>query len=212
MIWFVSADPARAVAWRDALDAPDPRHCESWHAFEIALQGRAGPASEDVVLVDLALPDRPDATRIARLGRRDGAPRLIALYPVFNIVDALALFAAGVRGYCNRLARPERLRQVVAVVQAGEVWVGEALMSQLVMLQKAPIETASESPAARKLSDREREVLYWVLRGAGNKAIARGLGISERTVKAHVAAVLRAFGARDRLQLVLMLGRTAVPD
>lgn len=211
MIWLVSADPARVGAWRDALGAPTARHSESWQAFETA--GTTGrEATRHAVLLDLALADRPDAAAINRLCRRPDAPRLIGLYPVFNIVDALALFAAGLRGYCNRMARAERLRQVVEVVEGGEVWVGETLMSQLVMLQKSPIETASESPAARGLSDREREVLYWVLRGAGNKDIARGLGISERTVKAHVAAILRAFNAPDRLHLVLKLGKSGPLD
>ena len=58
---------------------------------------------------------------------------------------------------------------------------------------------------ARTLTEREREVARAVARGAANKEIARELAITERTVKAHVGAILEKLGARDRLQLSLIV-------
>jgi DNA-binding CsgD family transcriptional regulator len=60
-----------------------------------------------------------------------------------------------------------------------------------------------DRPAPR-LSPREREVLALLLDGASNKAIARALGISVRTAKFHVAAVLAKLGARNRAEAVAM--------
>jgi DNA-binding NarL/FixJ family response regulator len=57
------------------------------------------------------------------------------------------------------------------------------------------------------LTDREKEVARTLARGASNKEIARSLDITERTVKAHVGAVLEKLQVRDRLQLSLVVNR-----
>ncbi len=53
------------------------------------------------------------------------------------------------------------------------------------------------------LTERERETAHHIARGASNKEIARELGITERTVKAHVGAILEKLNLRDRLQIAL---------
>ncbi len=58
---------------------------------------------------------------------------------------------------------------------------------------------------AQTLTEREREVAKAVAQGASNKEIARQLDITERTIKAHVGAILEKLGARDRLQLSLIV-------
>ena len=57
------------------------------------------------------------------------------------------------------------------------------------------------------LSEREREVLAMVARGLPNKLIARELGISEKTVKAHLTSVYRTIGVTDRTQAALWAER-----
>lgn len=64
------------------------------------------------------------------------------------------------------------------------------------------LEPDSPRPAAPHLSPREREVLAHIADGASNKAIARTLGITERTAKFHVAAVLSRLHARNRSEAV----------
>ncbi|MFN2459342.1 MAG: response regulator transcription factor [Candidatus Velthaea sp.] len=54
----------------------------------------------------------------------------------------------------------------------------------------------------RRLTPRERDVLEQLARGAGNKAIAQRLGLSEHTVKFHVASILAKLGAATRTQAV----------
>jgi DNA-binding CsgD family transcriptional regulator len=61
---------------------------------------------------------------------------------------------------------------------------------------------AERGRPAPHLSPREREVLALLLDGASNKAVARALGISVRTAKFHVAAVLAKLGARNRAEAV----------
>jgi DNA-binding NarL/FixJ family response regulator len=69
-----------------------------------------------------------------------------------------------------------------------------------------------ERRPAHELTQREREVLELIAEGLPNKSIARRLRISERTVKAHVSAVLRHLGVDDRTQAALWATRHGVGD
>ena len=99
------------------------------------------------------------------------------------------------------------LQQVAAVVQNGGVWIGEGLMKRLLVASAALLsKRPSDGDAWRNvLTAREQEVAVAVAAGASNKEIARQLAITERTVKFHVSAVLEKLGARDRLQLSLII-------
>ena len=128
--------------------------------------------------------------------------------------EALAAFSAGARGYCNTHATAQLLRQVAAVVLQGGLWIGESLMQRLVSatsrLQAADSTVSPPDESwSNGLTDREKQVASTLARGASNKEIARSLDITERTVKAHVGAVLEKLQVRDRLQLSLIVNRRA---
>jgi DNA-binding NarL/FixJ family response regulator len=121
--------------------------------------------------------------------------------------EALAAFAAGARGYCNTHSAAPLLVQIAAVVLQGGLWIGESLMKRLVIatgrLQEGvKLERGGET-WSQNLTDREKEVARTLASGASNKEIARALGITERTVKAHVGAIFEKLQVRDRLQLSL---------
>lgn len=123
--------------------------------------------------------------------------------------DALAAFAAGAKGYCNSHSNSRVLKLIVNVVQDGGLWIGESLMSRLVVgVGKTIDEHAhkkSSSELLKSLTDREREVAEVIAGGASNKEVARLLYISERTVKAHVSTLFNKFDVRDRLQLTIKI-------
>lgn len=125
--------------------------------------------------------------------------------------EALAAFSAGARGYCNTHAAAQVLIQVAAVVLQGGLWIGESLMQRLVgATSRVQLATGFPAPSDRQawakgLTDREKEVAVTLATGASNKEIARALGITERTVKAHVGAILEKLHVRDRLQLSLVV-------
>lgn len=129
--------------------------------------------------------------------------------------EALAAFSAGARGYCNTHAAAQLLIQVAAVVLQGGLWIGESLMQRLVsatsrLQAAASIAVLPESEIwSEDLTDREKQVANTLASGASNKEIARALGITERTVKAHVGAILEKLQVRDRLQLSLIVNGRA---
>jgi len=126
--------------------------------------------------------------------------------------EALRAVAAGARGYAHLYAVPALLQEVALVVRHGGLWMGPGLMQRLIagtgeaLTRRAP--DAGDAHAGwGSLSAREAEVAFAVSAGHSNKEIAALLGITERTVKAHLGAAFEKLGVRDRLQLVLRLSR-----
>ncbi|MCL1860807.1 MAG: response regulator transcription factor [Proteobacteria bacterium] len=117
--------------------------------------------------------------------------------------EAMSAMVAGARGYCHAWASPEQLHEVAQVVNRGGYWIGQALMSRLISVVNKGLPMTDELP--EELSGREAEVAREVVAGRSNKEIARVLGITERTVKAHLGAIFTKLGVRDRLQLALRL-------
>lgn len=201
-----------------AAAVPLPRWLEAFP--EATLHDLSGPAKPPprTALVWLRLePDLPALEQLAALRESIGAARVIALTSRPDNEEALALFSAGVRGYCNAHATAANLRQVADVVQAGGLWIGEALMQRLLASTRAAIsrtpqvvaaiDTSGAKSAKRfaTLTRREQEVAGKVAGGSSNKEIARELAITERTVKAHVGAIFQKLNARDRLHLALIV-------
>ena len=142
------------------------------------------------------------------------APRApcVVLADIPEDLGALECFAAGARGYCNSHADARVLKLVADVVMRGGLWVGDSLLQRMVqgVARLAPV-PASAVPAApaggelAALSRREREVAEAVAAGASNKDVARQLGITERTVKAHLSTIFDKLGVKDRLQLAVRI-------
>lgn len=117
--------------------------------------------------------------------------------------DAEGLLAIenGFSGYCHAYASVEHLGQVVSVVASGELWVGRSLVTRLIRaVDRVPQSRESWSAG---LTERESEVARLAANGESNALIASALGISERTVKAHLSAVFDKLQLADRLQLAL---------
>ena len=175
------------------------------------------PLTESVV-VWLHLDDERSAEdQLNALKRSVSAAPVVVLANHPDNEQALTLFSSGIRGYCNAHATAANLRQVAGVVEAGGLWIGEALMQRLLTSTRVamsripavavPVDRASAPPEDRLavLTKREQEVARTIANGASNKEIARQLGITERTVKAHVGAVFQKLKARDRLHLALIV-------
>lgn len=125
--------------------------------------------------------------------------------------EGLAALSIGARGYCHALATPELFRDVADVVRRGGVWIGAELLGRLIGAVTQELPSPPEPVLAALLSPREIEVARSAAGGASNREIAEKLGITERTVKAHMGAVFEKLGVRDRLQLVLHMSRLSAP-
>jgi DNA-binding NarL/FixJ family response regulator len=152
--------------------------------------------------------DKPVDRVLADIREVHGMLPCIILSDLPSDDQALSSFAAAARAYCNTHAAPAFLRQVADVVGQGGLWIGESLMNRLVeatsRIEPKNLVESMDSWSSM-LTPREQEVARAIAEGASNKEIARGLGITERTVKLHVGAVLEKLGVRDRLQIALIV-------
>jgi DNA-binding NarL/FixJ family response regulator len=155
----------------------------------------------------------PVAQQLELLRKQLGDVPCVVLSDQPDDEQALAAFGAAARGYCNTHADPAVLQQVASVVQQGGLWIGESLMQRVIASTARVMQPADQGVGRRWadiLTEREREIARHIARGASNKEIARELGITERTVKAHVGAVLEKLKVRDRLQIALRVnGQTS---
>jgi len=151
--------------------------------------------------------------QLERLGAQFGQTPCIVLSDRPADEEALAAFAAGARGYCNTHSAAPLLIQIASVVLQGGIWIGEPLMQRLIRatsrIQAVSGGGGESSGWSKNLTERENEVATTLARGASNKEIARTLGITDRTVKAHVGAILDKLQVRDRLQLSLIVNGRA---
>ena len=187
---------------------PLPRWLEAFPAAEMLAYpfiGTVFSASSNTAIIWLHL--QAETKNLAERIRSakamvPGCP-LVVLSNLPGNEEGLAAFAAGAAGYCNALAIPDVLRQVATVVEQGGLWVGQDLMQRLFAALTA--RAAPGQAALDALSAREHQVAQAVARGGTNKEIARAMGITERTVKAHLGAIFEKLGVRDRLQLSLVV-------
>lgn len=110
----------------------------------------------------------------------------------FTEDDELAeLLSLGYRGYHLPDSSPHHLKEAIHAVHAGEVWAARRIVVHAFNLP------------APNLTPRQSEVIQLIRSGYSNKRIAAQLSMSEKTVKAHVSAVLEKFGVKNRMELVL---------
>jgi two-component system, NarL family, nitrate/nitrite response regulator NarL len=148
----------------------------------------------DAVIVDLAMPGMDGASLIETFGTRRPELPVIVLSASESAADVRRVMAVGALGYVPKSASPETLLSAIRLVMSGEIYVPTLMLQN----ETAPA-TGAESP---KLTPRQADVLSCMVRGLSNKATARELGMSEKTVKAHVTAILRALGASNRMHAV----------
>ncbi|HEV7469601.1 MAG TPA: response regulator transcription factor [Pseudonocardia sp.] len=159
----------------------------------VALVGEHLP---DVVLMDLAMPvmNGIEATRRIVSGHPD--VRVVILTSFGDEARILEALDAGARGYLLKHLEPDALIDAVRAVDAGEAPLDPRAGRVLLDRQRA-------RSAVTDLSQREREVLTLVTEGLANKQVARRLGISERTVKAHLTNVFQRIKVTDRVQAAI---------
>ena len=111
---------------------------------------------------------------------------------------------AGASGYAHAYVPVEALDRILQHVQAGEIWLGRGLVTRMLLeIDKRMQQTPRGQDWAQSLTQREKDVAARASMGDANQAIADALGITERTVRAHLSAVFEKLGVTDRLQLAL---------
>lgn len=158
----------------------------------LALVPRLRP---DIVLLDLVLPGMSGLEALRRLRAAHPDVKVVVLTSYAGAESVLPAVRAGVAGYLLKDVGPAELADALRAVHAGGASLNPGVAATVVRSVAEPVRDP--------LTPREHEVLRLLARGLSNRLIARDLALSEKTVKAHVSAILAKLGVVDRTQAAL---------
>jgi len=174
-------------------DEPDFQVAAAAGSAEEALRV-AGTARPDIVLLDLELPGLSGIDAIPRISAALPGAGIIVLTAYDTDERVLGAVRAGARGYVLKGASVEEIARAIRAVHGGGSYLASPVAAKVLRQVRSPGRTTT-------LSER-RMVLREVAAGRSTKQIARGLGITERTVKFHVSSIMNKLGADNRAQAV----------
>ena len=128
--------------------------------------------------------------------------------------DGIGFLRLGVVGFANSYSSGERLREAAHTIASGSVWVNQQVMQRLILAMTPPAaDDGTEKkqgqhdtpPLLHQLTKREDQIARLVAAGLSNLAIAERLGITERTVKAHLSSMYSKTSTTGRLGLALLV-------
>jgi DNA-binding NarL/FixJ family response regulator len=165
----------------------------------------AAELQPDVVLMDLSMPGTDGVTATARIMAQNPDAHVLVLTSFSDQARILDSLQAGAEGYLLKHSEPEVILAGIREVVAGGSPLDPKAARVLLTNRRSP------GPET-KLTGREQEVLDMVADGLPSKSIARRLGISERTVKAHLTNIYQRLGVTDRTQAALWAQRQRRTD
>jgi DNA-binding NarL/FixJ family response regulator len=193
-IAVVEGDPLRLVGFRALFEAEPDFELVAASLAEVAnqenidlvlLSSRSGQNLFDMVASLKA--SRPDLRVVVTGSGADDETILKAL-------------AAGAKGYVDEAASSKEFIMAMRIVNSGSVWAPRRVLSMFI--ERVTSHQGRIFPAGRvTFTDREKEVLELLVAGRSNKEIGLALNIEERTVKAHVAKLMRKVGVQNRIAL-----------
>ena len=166
----------------------------------------------DILLLDVRMPGIGGLEVLPKIRAKSTRTKVLILsgYSEDNfIVEALQ---QGAKGYLSKTLTRGDILKAIRTTLAGELWAERKMLTQTLesLLQKVNELHRPFHENFEALTERELEVVKWVIQGMTNKEIATKLGISEKTVKTHLRNIFSKLKITRRLQLLLyrMVDRT----
>lgn len=195
---------------KELTDGISILHCESFDGVVEALEQQ----DIDLVLLDFNLPNLNGFASIRAAHERFPRVPIVVMAASERWNDACSVIEAGASGYIPKSASSAIMLAALRLILSGGVYL-PPLMSQANGAATRHFSGLREpdlmpdTATDRRLTPRQMEVLRCLARGHSNKEIAYQLGLSQGTVKIHIAAIFRAFKVRNRTQAVIAAGLRA---
>lgn len=155
------------------------------------------PDQGALVLIDIEMIDWRDADWLSCLAQQ--RVLLTSCYP--NDAEGQTAIVLGAKAYLHAYSSLALIEQALTQVQYGQIWVGESLLSRL--LSHLGKDLPEKLSWQRGLTAREITIAQRAALGHSNQLIANDLGISVRTVRAHLGSIFEKMQVTDRLMLAL---------
>ena len=165
----------------------------------------------DLALVDITMPGTQGHQHVAKLRAQAPALPVIVLSGSEDVDLMRALIDLGVLGFIPKAYSPDVMLSAIRLVLAGGIYIPPLLLANAQAQGWQPDTPAAPAHDAKRsidglrslLTERQIDVMRLLSQGKPNKLIARDLGISEGTVKIHLAAIFRALNVRNRVEAVV---------
>jgi DNA-binding NarL/FixJ family response regulator len=157
----------------------------------------------DILLLDVQMPNAAGLEIIPNIRARSPRTNVLILSGVLDDTFIDQALQQGAMGYLLKTATQADLVKAIRTTHAGELWAQRKVLTQVLEHMRQRIRELQGLPLELRetLTDREREIVNGVMQGMLNKEIATQLGISEKTVKAHLRNIFRKLKVSRRAQL-----------
>lgn len=194
------------------LDVDPDVDVRTAHDADSALQLLADNPDAELMLLDLGLPGATGTSLLEALVARDPDLKILVLSGQQDQRSVMQVLQAGAAGFVPKSMATDTLVAAVKFVLSGGVYIPSDLLDdaqRLGPLSGPPprVHEPAAGSARVSLTERQEQVLQLLARGAPIKIICRELSLSEGTVKTHVTAIYRAFGASNRTEALLAARR-----
>jgi DNA-binding NarL/FixJ family response regulator len=174
--------------------------------FDEAVTIVSGPGEFDLVLVDLLMPGMEPFEGLKALTELLPDVPVVVVSAVENRQDTLRAIDLGAMGYIPKTASSDEFLRLLNLVLEGEIVLPRNVMDR--RESASPIAGSRENSAYNEqlatLTKRQRQVLDLLAQGKPNVEIARELGVSEKTVRFYISAILKSLKVNNRTQAALI--------
>lgn len=194
-VGLIDSDPLRFIGFRTLLESSRMFALTSVALDNIVSGGEL--ADKGVFL----LAEQGSGELLERLGKIKAQipnARIIVTGSDGGDEAILRAITGGAKGYLDEASPSSEFAQAIRTVNEGLVWVPRRIFAALIDLNMPSVRCKFAAPP---LTGREKDVLRMLVAGRSNKEIADPLGIEVRTVKAHVAKLMRTFDVQNRVML-----------
>ena len=158
----------------------------------------------DILLLDIQMPKMGWLEILANIRARSPRTNILILSAVLEDALIAEALQQGAMEYLLRTARHSDLMKAVRTTYAEELWANRKVLTQVLEHLRRKIWELQDPPLELRetLTDREHEIVKWARQGMTNQEIAARLGISVKTVKAHLRNIFRKLKVSRRIQLL----------
>src|SRR6267154_3142133 len=194
---LVATDPLRILGLQ-TIFSEDGVKGTPVEIVPLSVPGALDASGVSLILIDAACTDHIFEL-LAAFRRTRPHLRLIVLGLEEDHEYIQRIIGAGAKGYLAHTAKPSEVRLAIEIVQDGSAWAPRKVLANLLDVSSAEERRATVDEP--KFTEREAEVLKWLVEGHPNRVIAEELGIDLATVKKHVGALMRKVGVKNRIAL-----------
>ncbi len=162
----------------------------------------------DLMILDLSMPGVEGTSLMEAIVAAQPTLKILVMSGLSDQQSIIKVLQMGAAGFIPKSLDAELLTSAIRFVLAGGVYIPVKLLTQA---QKTGLLTATPEKSSQegtvRLTDRQKDVLALLAKGAPIKRICKELDLSEGTVKTHVTAIYRAFGASNRTEALIAARR-----